>query len=100
MQGHFRLNSILVKTICVITTQGQNFGASGGADIVWGSDFMQDELGTNFIVTGVNMHPDESLYSEMQTTTPAPVRSEFKKCLSLAPVFLLTVWSFWDTGEL
>lgn len=83
-----------------MTAAGQNFGASAGVDVVWVDDLSQDDFGTSFIVTGGHVHPDESMYSDIQTTTPAPVRGEFKKCLPLAPVLLLTVWSLEDIREL
>ncbi|XP_050717208.1 neuroplastin-like isoform X1 [Eriocheir sinensis] len=56
------------------TCRGQNFGASAGVDVVWVDDLSQDDFGTSFIVTGGHVHPDESMYSDIQTTTPAPVR--------------------------
>lgn len=54
--------------------------------MVWVDDLNQEGIGTNFIVTGGNVPPDESVYSDIQTTTPAPVRGESKKCLPLAPM--------------
>lgn len=66
-----------------MTTAGQNFGASAGVDVVWVDDLSQDEFGTSFIVTGGNVHPDESMYSDTQTTTPAPVRGEFNSACPL-----------------
>lgn len=53
------------------------------SDVLWFDDYSQDSMGSTFIVTSGNTQPDESMYSEFETTTPAPEWGEFKECLLL-----------------
>ena len=49
---------------------------------VYSSGDLSQDIGT-FLQTGGNTLFDETVYSESQTTTPAPEGGEFKECLLL-----------------
>lgn len=41
------------------------------SDVLWLGDYNEDNMGS-FIVTSGNTMPDESVYDELPSTTPAP----------------------------
>ena len=66
----------------VITTAGQGLGGMHTvSEVLWLDDYTQDAM--PILVAVGNRPPDEPMYIDVQTTTPAPERGEFKECVLL-----------------